>query len=160
MNAPLSPDTPYLRSGLYILRQQSSGLQESVYVIYWPQPETWNDNADSSVRKNRVTFMRFATWLYRYSLRCLRQLRRYLTKIAHQTLALISPEHASHIVWSEDDEEDLVDEDEDDSDRLFSFEVAKTKEQDEDVQASPGFSVSLRSSLTWFLVSSTLVPSP
>jgi hypothetical protein len=148
MSITLSPDTPHLRSGLYILRQQSPGLSESVYVIYWPQPGTWRDGADSSIRKNRVTFMRFADYLYSCSPRCLRRLRRYLTKIAHQTLALISAEHASHIVWSEDDEEELIDEDEDDSDRLFSFEVAKTKEQDEDVQARPGFSVSLHPSLT------------
>jgi hypothetical protein len=59
MNTPLLPDSPHLRSGLYILRQRSSGLQENVYVMYWPQDGTWSDNADASVRKNRVTFMRF-----------------------------------------------------------------------------------------------------
>jgi hypothetical protein len=58
-------------------------------------------------------------------------------------MALAAPEHASQIVWkSEDDVDDMnVDDDEDEADRMFSFEVSKTKEQDENVTAKPGFVV-------------------
>jgi hypothetical protein len=70
-------------------------------------------------------------------------LHRYLTKICHQIMALISPDHASRIVWNNAQDEEMdASEDEDDDDRLFAFEVSKTKEQDEDVQSRPGFSVS------------------
>ena len=30
-----------------------------VFVIYWPEDETWHDGAIDSVRRNRVTFMRY-----------------------------------------------------------------------------------------------------
>ncbi|KAJ7931787.1 hypothetical protein B0H13DRAFT_2227876 [Mycena leptocephala] len=93
------------------------------FVIYWPEPSTWNDDAVSSVCRNRVTFMR------------------YLTKIADQVACLISVEHARAIVWN-DKAEDLLPMDIDEgSDRLFTFEVAKTNEQDEDVAVRPGFTM-------------------
>ena len=44
-----------LRSGLYMLRRSDQSL---VYVIYWPEDTTWDDDASHSVQKNRVTFMR------------------------------------------------------------------------------------------------------
>ena len=44
-----------LRSGLYMLRMEA---QEVIYVIYWPEDSTWNDDASLAVQKNRVTFMR------------------------------------------------------------------------------------------------------
>jgi hypothetical protein len=115
---------------------------DMLYVIYWPQNTTWNDDAESSVRRNRVTFMRCRLQV---SLNCIMPLihYRYLTKISHQTMVLVAPEHASRIVWrSEDDVDDMnVDDDEDEADRMFSFEVSKTKEQDENVTAKPGFVV-------------------
>jgi hypothetical protein len=49
-----------LRSGLYLLR--SFGLEpgkEQIFVIYWPEDTTWDDNASSSISRNRETFMRF-----------------------------------------------------------------------------------------------------
>jgi hypothetical protein len=55
---------------------------------------------------------------------------------------LISPEHARAIVWTEEEETALMDIDEE-SDRLFTFEVAKTNEQEEGVAVRPGFIVSL-----------------
>jgi hypothetical protein len=57
-------------------------------------------------------------------------------------MAMIAPEHASQIVWKTENEPDDTEMDEDDSDRMFSFEVAKTKEQDEGVIAKTGFNVS------------------
>jgi hypothetical protein len=46
-------------------------------------------------------------------------------------------------VWN-DEAEDLLPMDIDEgSDRLFTFEVAKTNEQDEDVVVRPGFTVSM-----------------
>jgi hypothetical protein len=58
-DSPAAPETPRLRSGLYLLRcLDSAGESGKLYVLYWPQSSTWNDNAESSVRRNRVTFMR------------------------------------------------------------------------------------------------------
>ncbi len=47
-----------LRSGLYFLRSPDDSL---IYVVYWPQDTTWDDNAVSAVARNRVTFMRFVS---------------------------------------------------------------------------------------------------
>ncbi|KAJ7509859.1 hypothetical protein B0H11DRAFT_2270198 [Mycena galericulata] len=115
---------PYLRSGIYLLRagNPNAAEAEQIFVIYWPEPTTWNDDAISSVRRNRVTFMR------------------YLTKISDQVACLISPEHARAIVWNEETEDLPMDIDEE-SDRLFTFEVAKTNEQEENVEARPGFTM-------------------
>lgn len=71
---------------------------------------------------------------------------RYLTKMCDQVTALISPEHARSIVWSEQDGENTVmemeeDQDQDESDRMFTFEVTKTNEQEETVTSRPGFKV-------------------
>ena len=55
---------PFLRSGLYVVRSFLSTAEERAYVLYWPEDATWNDQAVSTVQRNRVTFMR-----YGYSLR-------------------------------------------------------------------------------------------
>ena len=49
-------EIPSLRSGMYVLRDVTEGV---LYVIYWPEETTWDDNAASSVRRNRITFMRY-----------------------------------------------------------------------------------------------------
>lgn len=51
---------PYLRSGLYAANKWSNqtDLPEKIYVIYWPEDTTWDDNASAEVFRNRVTFMR------------------------------------------------------------------------------------------------------
>jgi len=51
---------PCLASGLYIVKANVTMdiSDERHYVIYWPEDSTWNDSATSSVRRNRVTFMR------------------------------------------------------------------------------------------------------
>ena len=49
-----------LRSGLYLIRSSTSTTEVQTYVVYWPEDTTWNDNAISSVRRNRVTFMRYS----------------------------------------------------------------------------------------------------
>jgi hypothetical protein len=57
--SPALPTTPHLKSGLYILRHQSNEAECDVtYVIFWPQKNTWHDDAELSVRQNRLTFMR------------------------------------------------------------------------------------------------------
>jgi hypothetical protein len=50
---------PILRSGLYIIRTFTSTAEEQTYVLYWPEDTTWDDNAVSTVQRNRVTFMRY-----------------------------------------------------------------------------------------------------
>ncbi|KIK55622.1 hypothetical protein GYMLUDRAFT_76385 [Collybiopsis luxurians FD-317 M1] len=118
---------PKLRSGLYFVRiAPSPDGVERVLVLYWPEDTTWNDSAISSIRKNRITFMR------------------YLSKIADQTMCLVSEEHAKAIVWSEsptDQSEDMIEELDDENDRLFTFEVAKTNEQEESVNVRPGIKI-------------------
>ncbi|KAG8922979.1 hypothetical protein FRC02_011489 [Tulasnella sp. 418] len=133
---------PWLRSGIYYLNPNTPNLdsrQVPSYVIYWPDDTTWNDGAEDSVRRNRTTFMR------------------YLTRLAGQTFALISSEHGSMLVsigeksidskGSQDGtirddggDEDGDGEDEDDFGRFYTFEVSKTKDQEEGITVSPGFS--------------------
>ncbi|KAF7978535.1 hypothetical protein HWV62_45432 [Athelia sp. TMB] len=116
---------PTLRSGLYIV--QPLAKAEALYVVYWPEATTWDDSAVSATRRNRVTFMR------------------YLTKICDQITALISPEHAKTLVWKEEEDDAMVlDGENEQSDRLFSFEVAKTSEQEETVTIRTGFQMTSR----------------
>ncbi|KAG9001922.1 hypothetical protein FRB90_011463 [Tulasnella sp. 427] len=128
---------PSLRSGIYMLSPPSSDYtfaEPLRYVIYWPEETTWRDDATGSVRKNRVTFMR------------------YLTSLTDQIRALISPEHEAKLVFKDADldndsdgegfEMSWNDYEADVDDRLFKFEVAKTKEQEEAVHVKPGFTIS------------------
>ncbi|KAF8122279.1 hypothetical protein EV363DRAFT_1274846 [Boletus edulis] len=118
---------PTLRSGLYIITTpEQTGSAHQIFVLYWPEQTTWDDSAANSVRRNRITFTR------------------YLTKMCDQVVSLISHEHAAAIVWSEKDSEDKdeggkLDIDQDESDRMFSFEVARTNEQEESVTVRKGF---------------------
>ncbi|KAG2136636.1 hypothetical protein DEU56DRAFT_857679 [Suillus clintonianus] len=115
---------PSLRSGLYIVRTNGETTSdEQLFVVYWPEDSTWDDSAPSSVKRTRVTFMR------------------YLTTMCDQVVALISPEHARSVVCIEQEGEDTMemDENEDESDRMFTFEVRKTNEQEEAIKPRPGF---------------------
>ena len=75
---------------------------------------------------------------------------RYLTKICGQIFALVSDEDASKIIWrSEEEEQQNVVEKSpalqgniEGIHRFISFEVVKTKEQEENVITRPGFTVS------------------
>ena len=73
---------------------------------------------------------------------------RYLTKICDQVVALLSPEQSTSIVWNDEQSSaESADLDVgDDSDRLFTFEVAETNEQEENAVARPGFQVPSHSS--------------
>ncbi|KAG8762905.1 hypothetical protein FRC11_007234, partial [Ceratobasidium sp. 423] len=57
-----SNSSPALRSGLYLALHPDHnylGQPKLAYIIYWPEDTTWDDQAaSSSVRRNRVTFMR------------------------------------------------------------------------------------------------------
>jgi len=67
---------------------------------------------------------------------------RYLTKLCDQVVALLSAEHTASIVWGEDDDNDEpMDVDAGDDDRLFTYEVAKRNEQEESASSRPGFQV-------------------
>ncbi|KAG9310080.1 hypothetical protein JVU11DRAFT_9688 [Chiua virens] len=118
---------PSLRSGLYIIvTPEQTGASHQIFVLYWPEQTTWDDSATPSVRRNRITFMR------------------YLTKMCDQIVSLISTEHAGSIQWSEEDDEnndddDVLGIDQDESDRMFTFEVAQTNEQEESVTVREGF---------------------
>lgn len=71
-------------------------------------------------------------------------LDRYLTKMCDQVTALLSPDVSASIVWSDEESDtDSLDIDAGDSGRLFSFEVAKTNEQEESAVSRPGFQVTL-----------------
>lgn len=50
---------PTLRPGLYGLVVEAEATSDrSVYIIFWPEEKTWDDDASSTVCKNRTTFMR------------------------------------------------------------------------------------------------------
>ena len=68
---------------------------------------------------------------------------RYLTKIVDQLYCLISSDHASSLIWAGDVQEELEvgEEDDDEVDRLFTFEVMKTNEQEENVLFRQGIAV-------------------
>jgi len=135
---------PALSSGLYIVAAElASASEECHYVIYWPEDSTWDDSAISSVSRNRVTFMRRATAESPILFPISRFRNRYLTMICDQVVALLSSEHSTSIIWNdEDNDSESTDLDLGDSDRLFTFEVAKTNEREEDAASRPGFQVS------------------
>ncbi|KAF8906874.1 hypothetical protein CPB85DRAFT_1436733 [Mucidula mucida] len=64
-------------------------------------------------------------------------------EIAHQVVCLIPPEFATTLVWKIDESDDILpmDLDEESFDRVFTFEVSKSNQQDEDVAMRPGFEV-------------------
>ncbi|KAH8989296.1 hypothetical protein EDB92DRAFT_2003843 [Lactarius akahatsu] len=118
---------PTLSSGLYVVTTSSAvSIDERHYIIYWPEDSTWDDGAASSVRRNRVTFMR------------------YLTKISDQVVALLSAEQSASIVWHDEDSDiESVDVDVGESDRLFIFGVEKTNEKEEGAVSRLGFQVNI-----------------
>ncbi len=136
---------PILRSGLYTMRTFTTTTEEQTYVLYWPEDTTWDDNAVSTVQRNRVTFMRYGSVSRRLLFHFHNSvMRRYLTKLCDQLVCLLSAKHSQAIVWGDevDDTDDAsLDSEDDDSDRLYDFMVAKTNEQEEDVIARQGFTV-------------------
>lgn len=81
-------------------------------------------------------------------------LSRYLSKLCDQLVCLLSSVHSKAIVWGgKDGGADTDDDDDDDSDgastdsekadtsRFYRFEVAKTKDQEENVNVRAGFTV-------------------
>lgn len=114
---------PILRSGLYTTCSFKSTTEVQTYVVYWPEDTTWNDTAASTVRRNRTTFMR------------------YLTKLCDQIICLISAGHSEAIVWGDEVDYAGPDSENDESDRLFDFTLAKTNKQEENVVARQGFTM-------------------
>lgn len=53
----------------------------------------------------------------------------------------MSPDDAAAMVWNDDIDDVEMEEDEEDLDRLYTFEVSKTKDQEEDVKIRQGFTV-------------------
>ena len=72
-----------------------------------------------------------------------------------QVVAMLSSDDTASVVWNEDDEDgdtsSAVDIDAGDSKRLFTFEVAKTNEQEESVASRTGFRVRLTANLSYYL---------
>jgi len=60
-----------------------------------------------------------------------------------QLYCFISSDHASSLVWAGDVQDELEIDEEDlyQADRLFTFEVTKTNEQEENVVSRPGIAV-------------------
>ncbi len=54
---------------------------------------------------------------------------------------MISPAQSASLAWKETSEDLFMDLDDDNTDRLFTFEVHKTNEQDENVTMRAGFNV-------------------
>jgi hypothetical protein len=127
-----------LRSGIYFFLPDLPESLDIVYVIYWPERTTWDDDAISSVQRNRVTFMRYLQCGAHHN-KHLTYLR-YLLKLAGHVVSLISREHLDQFVWKDEEHED-EDWDSDDGGREYNFEVSKSEEQAEDVFTKPGFTV-------------------
>lgn len=66
---------------------------------------------------------------------------RYLTKLCDQIICLISTGHSEAIVWGDEVDDAGRDSENDESDRLFDFTLAKTNKQEENVVARQGFTV-------------------
>jgi hypothetical protein len=66
---------------------------------------------------------------------------RSLTKICDQIIALLSPEHSTTIVWNDEESDAESDVSTCEFDRVYSFEVAETNEQEENAFSYPGFQV-------------------
>ena len=67
---------------------------------------------------------------------------RYLAKICDQVVALISADHSASIVWNDEDRDSAsIDMDVGDSERLFTYVVAKTNDKEESAVSRPGFQV-------------------
>ena len=85
---------------------------------------------------------------------------RYLTKLCDQLVCLLSAEHSQAIVWGAG-VDDLVDAslelENDDSDRLFNFKVAKRHEQEENVIARQGFQVQYLITHAYSLVLTSII---
>ncbi|CAE6443309.1 unnamed protein product [Rhizoctonia solani] len=132
-----SPDnsSPVLRSGLYLAldpSHQDQGTSNAAYIIYWPEETTWDDQAASlSVRQNRVLFMR------------------YLSKLADQTISLVSSSQARAFVWETSAQHPGTpgDQQDDNGARFLEFEVTEFLEQDENVVARSGFTAVVESRL-------------
>ncbi|KAF8685043.1 hypothetical protein RHS04_00827 [Rhizoctonia solani] len=123
-----------LGSGLYLVldpEHHDKGPSKATCIIYWPEDTTWDDQAaSSSVRRNRVTFMR------------------YLNKLADQIICLVSSSQARALVWDTSAHNKDLPEDQqenDDDARLFDFEVSKSLEQEEGAVGSPGFTAAIES---------------
>lgn len=75
-------------------------------------------------------------------------MKRYLTQLTDQIVAVVSDEQAMSFVWDSGTRNAEVptmqaeDSDDDDDSRMFTFEVSKSEEQEEDVTGVPGFKVS------------------
>jgi hypothetical protein len=120
--------------------------EERHYVIYWPEDSTWDDSAASSVSRNRVTFMRRATSEAPILFLISHFRNRYLTKICDQVVALVSAKHSASMVWNDEDTDSSETESMDidrDSDRLVTFVVEKTNDQEDGAELRPGFLVFL-----------------
>ena len=74
---------------------------------------------------------------------------RYLTQMCDQVVSLISSELAQTIVWSEEDDADANDGiiNKGELERMFTFEVAQTTEQEESVTVREGFKVNMSCTL-------------
>ena len=67
---------------------------------------------------------------------------RSLSKICDQIVALLSPEHSTSIIWNDaESDTESVDMATGELDRIFTFEVAETNEQEENAVSLPGFQV-------------------
>ncbi|KAH7337487.1 hypothetical protein B0J17DRAFT_663174 [Rhizoctonia solani] len=121
-----------LSPGLY-LALAPIGADKStnnVYIVYWPEVTTWDDqNASPTTRHNRTVFMR------------------YLTKLSDQVVALISSSQAEALVWdTESCGEDLPTEQTRNELRMPPFEVMRSTAH-KSVSAQPGFKVTLQPNL-------------
>ncbi|KAF8306094.1 hypothetical protein DL93DRAFT_2232719 [Clavulina sp. PMI_390] len=138
---------PSLKTGVYFLPDMAGpkSKHREGYIVYWPEYTTWDDGATSTVKRNRVTFMRYRIHSSdgRNPIHSpLAQPSRYLTKLADQIISLMSKEHSDAIIWDEEKEENPTKKKAAVThDRLYTFAIEKTKEQEESVTKHDGFRI-------------------
>ncbi|KAH7325387.1 hypothetical protein B0J17DRAFT_633087 [Rhizoctonia solani] len=100
----------------------SRGPPKLAYLIYWPENTTWDDQASSlssSIRRNREAFIRYSTCIIGSGRSvCLEQGNEKQANTGHPRTQFINT-------------------------RVHDFEVFEFNEQEEDVIATPGFTVSV-----------------
>ncbi|CAG8501198.1 7794_t:CDS:10 [Ambispora gerdemannii] len=109
-----------LRPGIYLLKLPSveanaSNFEHQFLVIHWSEDGCYEDSASSYHKKN------------------LSNIHRYLTKLTENQICVMSETDLDNINWQEDDC--------DENDICYDFEVKKSQEQKENFELYPGFEI-------------------
>ncbi|CAG8668355.1 6589_t:CDS:2, partial [Ambispora gerdemannii] len=121
-----------LRPGIYLLKlplveANTNPFEHQFLVIHWSEDGCYEDLASSHLKKN------------------LSNMHRYLTKLTEHQICIMSETDLDNINWQvfgTDEEDHSAEEDDyDENDICYDFEVKKSQEQKENFELYPGFEV-------------------